>query len=42
MRISTAEENHKETLAARIPANLPTIERLLNRNREIFELLGFD
>jgi RNA polymerase primary sigma factor len=39
MRISTAEENHKETLAARIPANLPTIERLLNRNREIFELL---
>jgi RNA polymerase primary sigma factor len=39
MRISTAEENHKETLAARIPANLPTIERLLNRNREIFEAL---
>ena len=39
MRISTAEENHKETLAARIPANLPTIERLLNRHREIFELL---
>jgi RNA polymerase primary sigma factor len=37
MRISTAEENHKETLAARIPANLPTIERLLGRNREIFE-----
>jgi RNA polymerase primary sigma factor len=39
MRISTAEENHKETLAARIPANLPTIERLLNRNREVFEAL---
>jgi RNA polymerase primary sigma factor len=39
MRISTAEENHKETLAARIPANLPTIERLLGRDREIFEAL---
>ncbi|MFM8784376.1 MAG: sigma-70 factor domain-containing protein, partial [Phycisphaerales bacterium] len=39
MRISTAEENHKETLAARIPANLPTIERLLGRNREIFDAL---
>jgi RNA polymerase primary sigma factor len=39
MRISTAEENHKETLAARIPANLPTIERLLGRDREIFDAL---
>ena len=39
MRISTAEENHKETIAARIPANLPTIERLLARNREIFDAL---
>jgi RNA polymerase primary sigma factor len=39
MRISTAEENHKETIAARIPANLPTIERLLVRNREIFDAL---
>ncbi len=34
MRISTAEENHKDILAARIPANLPTIERLLAKNRE--------
>ncbi|RMH13356.1 MAG: RNA polymerase sigma factor RpoD [Planctomycetota bacterium] len=34
MRISTAEENHKEKIAQRIPANLPTIERLLARNRE--------
>ncbi len=34
MRISTAEENHKDILAARIPANLPTIERLLEKNRE--------
>lgn len=37
MRISTAEENHKETIAARIPMNVPTIERLLLRNRELFE-----
>jgi RNA polymerase primary sigma factor len=37
MRISTAEENHKETIAARIPMNVPTIERLLTRNRELFE-----
>ncbi|MFO0963163.1 MAG: RNA polymerase sigma factor RpoD [Phycisphaerales bacterium] len=37
MRISTAEENHKETIAARIPSNVPTVERLLQRNREIFE-----
>ncbi len=39
MRISTAEENHKETIAARIPMNVPTIERLLTRNREVFEAL---
>jgi RNA polymerase primary sigma factor len=39
MRISTAEENHKETIAARIPMNVPTIERLLTRNREIFEVM---
>ncbi|MEM0984382.1 MAG: RNA polymerase sigma factor RpoD [Planctomycetota bacterium] len=32
MRVSTAEENHKEKLAKRIPANLPTIERLLEHN----------
>ena len=32
MRVSTAEPNHKEKLAKRIPANLPTIERLLERN----------
>ncbi len=34
MRISTAEENHKEKIAARIPANLGTIERLAEMNRE--------
>ncbi|MBL9140900.1 MAG: RNA polymerase sigma factor RpoD [Phycisphaerae bacterium] len=39
MRISTAEENHKETIAARIPMNVPTIERLLARNRELFETM---
>ncbi|MEZ6243629.1 MAG: RNA polymerase sigma factor RpoD [Phycisphaerales bacterium] len=37
MRISTAEENHKDILAARIPANLPTIERLLEKNRADWE-----
>ncbi|GJM18730.1 MAG: RNA polymerase sigma factor [Phycisphaeraceae bacterium] len=34
MRISTAEENHKEKIATRIPANLVTIERLADLNRE--------
>jgi RNA polymerase primary sigma factor len=32
MRISTAEENHKDIIAQRIPANLGTIEALLERN----------
>ena len=39
MRISTAEENHKEIIAARIPNNVPTIELLLTKNRELFEEL---
>ncbi len=34
MRISTAEENHKEKLTRRIPTNLATIERLLGHNAE--------
>ncbi len=34
MRISTAEENHKEKIGHRIPSNLGTIERLLERNAE--------
>ena len=34
MRISTAESNHKDKLTQRIPANLPTVEKLLARNRE--------
>jgi RNA polymerase primary sigma factor len=33
MRVSTAEENHKETLARRIPVNTATLERLLELNR---------
>ncbi len=37
MRVSTAEENHKKTLAARIPVNLPTIERLLEANANDWE-----
>ena len=40
MRISTAETDHKDTLAARIPANLPTIERALARNRADWEALS--
>jgi len=39
MRVSTAEENHKEKLAKRIPANLGTIERLLELNRTDFDEL---
>ena len=34
MRISTAEENHKEKIAQRIPANLGTLERLAQLNHE--------
>ena len=33
MRVSTAEPDHKEKLTKRIPANLPTIERLCELNR---------
>ncbi len=39
MRISTAEVNAKEKIAARIPVNLPTIERLLQLNRADWETL---
>ena len=34
MRISTAEDNHKEKIGQRIPSNLGTIEGLLERNAE--------
>ena len=39
MRVSTAVPNHKDKLAKRIPANLPTIERLLERNTADWEAL---
>ncbi len=39
MKISTAEENAKEKIAKRIPYNLETIQRLLERNREDWEFL---
>ncbi len=39
MRISTAEENAKDKIAARIPVNLKTIRSLLQANREDWEAL---
>lgn len=39
MRISTAEENHKEKIAQRIPSNLVTIEALLDRNAKDWDEL---
>jgi RNA polymerase primary sigma factor len=36
MKISTAEENAKEKIARRIPHNLPTINRLIDANRELW------
>ena len=39
MRVSTAEENAKEKIATRIPANLRTIEKQLDRNRRDYEEL---
>jgi RNA polymerase primary sigma factor len=40
MRVSTAEINAKEKIARRIPANLPTIDRLLKLNREDWSAVG--
>jgi RNA polymerase primary sigma factor len=37
MRISTAETNAKDKVAFRIPANLPTVRRLLDLNREAWD-----
>src|SRR5688572_25951416 len=37
MRISTAESNAKDKVAFRIPANLPTVRRLLDLNREAWD-----
>ena len=39
MRISTAEPNAKEKIAARIPVNRVTIDKLLQLNREAWEAL---
>ncbi|MFG0259995.1 MAG: sigma-70 factor domain-containing protein, partial [Phycisphaerales bacterium JB041] len=39
MRISTLESNAKEKISKRIPANLPTIEKLLDANRADWEEL---
>ena len=40
MRISTAQIDHKDILSARIPANLPTIDRILDRTREDWQALN--
>ncbi|HEB60513.1 MAG TPA: RNA polymerase subunit sigma-70, partial [Phycisphaeraceae bacterium] len=40
MRISTAEEDAKTKIARRIPVNLPTLRRLLDQNREDWEVLS--
>jgi len=37
MKVSTAEENAKEKIAARIPYNLETIKKLLELNREAWD-----
>ena len=42
MRISTAEENAKEKVAARIPYNVRTIKKLLSLNRTCWETLLTD
>ncbi|MBY0308184.1 MAG: sigma-70 family RNA polymerase sigma factor, partial [Phycisphaerales bacterium] len=39
MRVSTLEANHKEIIAARIPYNLATVEKLLDHNRADWTLL---
>jgi RNA polymerase primary sigma factor len=39
MRVSTAEENHKDILARRIPVNVATIDRLLDLNRDDWKSL---
>ncbi|MEM7682294.1 MAG: RNA polymerase sigma factor RpoD [Planctomycetota bacterium] len=39
MKISTAEDNAKEKIAARIPVNVATVKKLLEANREDWETL---
>ena len=42
MRISTAEDNAKEKVARRIPVNLGTVRRLLQKNIEAWEAVESD
>ncbi|MEM6750572.1 MAG: RNA polymerase sigma factor RpoD [Planctomycetota bacterium] len=39
MKISTAEDNAKEKIAARIPVNVATVKKLLDANREDWDAL---
>jgi len=39
MRISTAEENAKDKIAARIPVNLVTVRTLLQQNRDAYDAI---
>jgi RNA polymerase primary sigma factor len=39
MRISSSEDNAKQKITQRLPSNIPTIERLLELNREDWERL---
>lgn len=40
MRVSTAETNSKEKITKRIPYNLPTIRRVIDRNRTDWNLMN--
>ena len=40
MRVSTAEENHKQTLAKRIPYNVPTARKLVELDHEDWRALN--
>ncbi|MFO0828512.1 MAG: RNA polymerase sigma factor RpoD [Phycisphaerales bacterium] len=42
MRISTAEENAKDKIAARIPVNLQTVQKLLDLNRQLWDRMEAD
>ncbi|MBL9148615.1 MAG: RNA polymerase sigma factor RpoD [Phycisphaerae bacterium] len=42
MRISTAEENAKDKIAARIPVNVQTIQRLLDLNRALWDKMEIE
>jgi len=42
MRISTAEENAKDKIAARIPVNIQTVQKLLDLNRVLWDKMEND